>query len=172
MEFDRFLQLFIFNRLEAREVHRLKAICHLGHFAEGETIVKDNTPGNALFIVRKGVARVEKDEQVLAHLGEGEFFGEMALIDDCTSSADVVADTDCDLLVFHKGEFGALLETDHELALKVYKSFCSVLAERLRATSLIYSISLGGVQDRWPKSLTQPGVFPPRPGKGGGKSKA
>ena len=165
MEFDRFLQLFIFSRLEAREVQRLKAICHLGHFKEGDPIVKDNAPGTALYIVRKGVARVEKDEQVLAHLGEGEFFGEMSLIDDCTSSADVVADTDCDLLIFHKGEFGAVLETDHELALKVYKSFCSVLAERLRATSLVYSISLGGVQDRWPKSLSQRGVWPEKPKK-------
>jgi CRP/FNR family transcriptional regulator, cyclic AMP receptor protein len=143
VEFDRFLQLFIFSRLEPREVHRLKSICHLAHYAEGDYVVKDNTPGSALYIVRKGVVRVEKDEQVLAHLGEGEFFGEMALIDDCVSSADVIADTDCDLLIFHKGEFGALLETDHELALKVYKAFCSVLAERLRATSLIYSISLG-----------------------------
>lgn len=143
VEFDRFLQLFIFSRLEAREVQRLKAICHLGHYADGDYVVKDNTPGLALYIVRKGVVRVEKDEQVLAHLGEGEFFGEMAMVDDCTSSADVIADTDCDLLIFHKGEFGALLETDHELALKVYKAFCSVLSERLRATSLIYSISLG-----------------------------
>lgn len=160
MEFDRFLSLFIFSRLEPREVQRLKAICHLGHFHEGDVIIKDNSPGTALYIVRKGVVRVEKEEQVLAHLGEGEFFGEMSLIDDCVSSADVIADSDCDLLIFHKGEFGALLETDHELALKVFKAFCGVLAERLRATSLIYSISLGEKSDRWPSSLSQRSVYP------------
>jgi CRP/FNR family cyclic AMP-dependent transcriptional regulator len=153
MEFDRFLQLFIFSRLEPREVQRLKAICHLAQFKEGDLIVKDNAPGMALYIVRKGVVRVEKSEQVLAHLGEGEFFGEMSLIDDCVSSADVIADTQCDLLVFHKGEFGALLETDHELALKIYKAFCQILSERLRATSLLYTISLGSPSEAWPKSL-------------------
>lgn len=153
MEFDRFLQLFIFNRLEPLEVQRLKAICHLAHFREGDVILKDNSPGMALYIVRRGVARVEKDEQVLAHLGEGEFFGEMSLIDDCVSSADVIADTDCDLLVFHKGEFGALLETDHELALKIYRAFCQILSERLRATSLLYTISLRGQGGGWPRSL-------------------
>jgi CRP-like cAMP-binding protein len=153
VEFDRFLQLFIFSRLEPREVQRLKAICHLAHYREGDKIIRDNTPGIALCIVRKGIVRVEKNEQVLAHLGEGEFFGEMALVDDCVSSADVIADSDCDLLIFHKGEFGALLETDHDLALKIYKAFCQVLAERLRATSLLYTISLSGGGDGWPKSL-------------------
>jgi CRP-like cAMP-binding protein len=153
VEFDRFLQLFIFSRLEPREVQRLKAICHLAHHKEGDRIVRDNSPGVALYIVRKGVVRVEKNEQVLAHLGEGEFFGEMALVDDCVSSADVLADTDCDLLVFHKGEFGALLEADHNLSLKIYKAFCQILAERLRATSLLYTISLSGSSSGWPKSL-------------------
>lgn len=154
MEFDRFLQLFIFNRLEPREVQRLKAICHLAHFEEGQVIVKDNQPGLGLYIVRRGVVRVEKNGQVLAHLGEAEFFGEMSLIDDCVSSADVIADSECDLLVFDKGEFGALLETDHELALKIHKAFCQILAERLRATSLLYTISLGSDADRgFPRSL-------------------
>jgi len=153
VEFDRFLQLFLFSRLEPREVQRLKAICHLAHHKEGDRIVRDNSPGVALYIVRKGVVRVEKNEQVLAHLGEGEFFGEMALVDDCVSSADVLADTDCDLLVFHKGELGALLEADPRFALKIYKAFCQILAERLRATSLLYTITLSGSSAGWPKSL-------------------
>jgi CRP-like cAMP-binding protein len=72
---------------------------------------------------------VEKDGKVIAHLGAGDFFGEMSLIDGKPRSATVVADSPVLLLVVDVRSFGRLLETVPGLSNKVMATLC----ERLRA---------------------------------------
>ena len=73
-------------------------------------------------------------------MGRGELFGEMSLIEDDLTSASVVADGEVDLLIIRREDFEGLMEGDRELALRVYKTFCHILSERLRRTSEEFSL--------------------------------
>jgi extracellular factor (EF) 3-hydroxypalmitic acid methyl ester biosynthesis protein len=69
---------------------------------------------------------------VLGRLEEGGLFGEMSLVDDLLTSAQVVADTEVELVVLPRRPFEDLLAADAALAVKVYRAFCRTLTERLR----------------------------------------
>jgi flavin reductase (DIM6/NTAB) family NADH-FMN oxidoreductase RutF len=63
-------------------------------FESGEFVVREGDPGEELFVILDGEARVERKGSALATFGVGEFFGEIAVFDGRPRSADVVAATD------------------------------------------------------------------------------
>jgi CRP/FNR family transcriptional regulator, cyclic AMP receptor protein len=90
-------------------------------FAEGET-------GDALYMVMAGTVRVHREERLIAELGEGECFGEMALLDASPRSASVTALTEVSLLRISREDFQELLTDRPDVALGVIR----VLTRRLR----------------------------------------
>ena len=80
-------------------------------------------------LIFDGIARVERDGQVIARLKAGDFCGEMSLIDGMPRCATVIAETPAVLLVVHRRSFGHLLNTVPGLQKKVLAGLC----ERLRA---------------------------------------
>jgi flavin reductase (DIM6/NTAB) family NADH-FMN oxidoreductase RutF len=62
-------------------------------FEPEQTVVREGDPGDELFVILEGEARIERDGNVLATFGPGEFFGEIAVLDGRPRSADVVAAT-------------------------------------------------------------------------------
>lgn len=132
-----FQQTSLFTQLNFDETRRLAALAKQERRAKGEVIVEQNSLGQALYIIRSGEVAVlvegESGERVeVAILGPGAFFGEMSLVDDLLSSADVEARCDLELLVIPRSSFEALLASDDSLALKVYRSFCKALSNKLR----------------------------------------
>ncbi len=122
----------LFRALTFDETRRLFAIAGVERRRAGEVIVEANSMGQALYVVRRGRVRVARDGVVLGKLGEGELFGEMSLVDDLFTSADVLADTDVDLLVLPRRPFELLVASDLMLAVKIYRAFCRTLSDRLR----------------------------------------
>ena len=68
--------------LETRVRKRLADIGKRRTYAADETIVKEGTTGTALYIVLSGSSRVERDGDVIGQVGAGDFFGELALIEE------------------------------------------------------------------------------------------
>jgi CRP-like cAMP-binding protein len=68
-------------------------------------------------------------------LGPGEVFGEMALLDESTRSADALAHERCRLLVISKDSFDDLLFLHKDLAYEVLWSSVRMLTSRLRETN-------------------------------------
>lgn len=128
-------KLPLFRTLTFDETRALFAIARPVTKAKGDIIIEEDSLGSALYIVRKGTVRVERRGAHLGSKGVGELLGEMSLIDDVLTSADVIADGDVELLMIPRREFEVLLERDQALALKVYKAFCRTLSERLRQTN-------------------------------------
>jgi len=134
----------LFGRLGFDETHRLGRIVYLRRATRGTLVVEQDSLGEALYILRSGTATVlrrdsrgERDE--LGHLGPGEFFGEMSLVDELLASADVeISSDDAEFLVLPRDEFERLLQSDDRLALKVYRAFCRALTERLRRLDVAY----------------------------------
>jgi hypothetical protein len=100
-------------------------------------IVKQGESGDAMFLVLEGELRVRllinDKETILAQLGAGEFFGEMALFDRGPRSADVVANKDSVLLKISAASFGKLFDLAPELAAPFLLSVSKTLAARIRA---------------------------------------
>jgi len=93
-------------------------------FAEGET-------GDALYLVLDGRVRIDRDEQVIAELGERECFGEMSILDGAPRSATATAIEDTNLLKIARDDFQEILSEKPEIALGVIK----VLSRRVQAAS-------------------------------------
>ncbi|HET7678030.1 MAG TPA: cyclic nucleotide-binding domain-containing protein [Candidatus Limnocylindrales bacterium] len=98
-------------------------------FAPGQRIVSQGQLGNGLYLIASGAARVQRGDEVLARLGPGEVFGELAVIDQMPRSASVVAEEPTTCLALASWDFLELVESDPKLALGVLR----VLASRLRA---------------------------------------
>jgi NADH:ubiquinone reductase (H+-translocating) len=83
------------------------------HFEPGEPVFQQGDLGDSLYIILKGEADVIREEngteRVLARLHGGQFFGEMALMNQKTRNATVRCITAKDVLVLRKGDFRALV---------------------------------------------------------------
>lgn len=101
-------------------------------YLAGELIFREGQPGSDLCIITAGrVAirkRAQQHERVLAELGPGECFGEMALFDDAPRSATAVAVSEVTLLTLERSRFLSLTAQRPEIALEI----CKVLSLRLR----------------------------------------
>lgn len=75
-------------------------------YVPGERIFRIDEPGDALYFVHSGSVEIlSRENAVIAHLGEGAFFGEMALISEKPRNATVRATTFCDIYVLQRESF-------------------------------------------------------------------
>ena len=106
----------------------------------GERIFAHGDGGQELFLIRRGLVRIEvklseRAQHLVSTVGRGDFFGEMAFLDGGTRSADAVALTDCDLFVLGRADFDALAQDHKKLAIQLLGGIARVLALRLRDTN-------------------------------------
>ena len=119
-------------------------------FPKGSVIVFEDDPGDALYLVARGQVKVvligeDGREVILSVLGEGNFFGEMSLIDEKPRSATVIAMVDSIVLVLRREDFQARLRTSPEIAIALLRE----LSRRLRrADEKIGSLVLLDVNGR------------------------
>jgi CRP-like cAMP-binding protein len=113
--------------LEPRVRRRLAEVGKRRTYSADEEIVREGSTGTALYILLSGAARVEQDGKEIGGLGAGDFFGELALIEEHPRSATVVATAETDCLLFPAWEFTALLEEHPEVAVPILR----VLIRRL-----------------------------------------
>ena len=77
--------------------------------AAGETIIRQGDSGERFYVVRSGAVEVERDSLVLARLGPGDAFGEIALLLDVPRTATVTAIEPTRLLALEAHDFRDLL---------------------------------------------------------------
>jgi CRP/FNR family transcriptional regulator, cyclic AMP receptor protein len=86
-------------------------------FAPGETVVREGDSALHLYIVSAGHARIERAEQgYQGRLGPGDYFGELALIEEHDRTATVVAEDELTCFLVPAWEFRALLKEHPEMA--------------------------------------------------------
>ena len=113
---------------QRRELERLARQFRERVFSEGAVITSEGEPGVGFFVIAEGSASVTVGGDARASLGPGDYFGEMALIDEGPRSATVVAATDLRCLALTPWEFRPIVE-DHP---PVAWTMLQTLAQRLR----------------------------------------
>ena len=120
------------------------------HYKSGNYIFLEDSEGEQCFFVVQGsvkVTRLSKDgrEVILAMLNEGEFFGEMALLDGESRSANVIALEETEVLTLNREDFLIVLHDYPQIAIQLLKE----MAHRLRKSDRhIASLSLSDAEKR------------------------
>jgi len=104
-------------------------------FSTGTVLFHEGDRGEEMFILQSGKVKISKKirgvEKTLATLEKGEFFGEMAILNDKPRSASAETIEDSDMLVIDRKTFETLLRSNVEIAIRFIKR----LADRLRETN-------------------------------------
>lgn len=102
--------------LAVDELALLSALTRNRTFVPGKTICREGDPGDSMFIVMRGSARVSIGEQPVAMLKPGQVFGEMSLLSGQPRSATVVAEEAAELLEIDRVAFKTLFKANPEVA--------------------------------------------------------
>lgn len=128
-----------FSGLSARELKEVAAIVHKREYRAGEPVFAQGDPGLGMYIIQEGEVTIslsgkEDDERELAVLTEGDFFGELALIDESPRSANARCKTDCILIGFFRPDLFELIEKKNQLGIKIIFKLAEIVSQRLRKT--------------------------------------
>lgn len=157
----------LFRGLDDTTRRELTARAHRRRYASGDVIFHSGSPGESMMAVLAGTVRINVPSQqgkeiVLAELGAGEVFGEIAVLDGKERTADCVALTNCDLMVLERGDILRFLERHPDVVLKLL----GVLCDRLRKTDeRIAEIAFLELPVRLAKALLRAGAASARTGE-------
>ena len=122
----------LFAGLSKRELEQIAAIADEIDLREGKELTRQGKSASEFFVLLEGSADVTKDGQRINQLGDGDFFGEIALVSRSPRTATVTATSPIRTLVITDRSFRRLLEDSPEIQLKVLEA----LAERLAPESI------------------------------------
>lgn len=135
--FDEFSDDELFAMLDLLDPVEVKA---------GNCIVRQDEPGECMFVLLQGKAKVIHRAQgkriELAELDAGDFFGELALVDEGPRSADVEAVEDCLMLSLSQGVLRSLAGVYPSAAFKLMLAVGRRMVQRLRTNNRKYIDSL------------------------------
>jgi CRP/FNR family cyclic AMP-dependent transcriptional regulator len=128
-----------FSILSPRELKEVASIVHRREYRSGEPVFYQGDPGLGMYIIQDGevsitIAGKDGHQRELVTLGEGDFFGELALLDESPRSANAVCKTDCMLIGFFRPDLFELIEKKASLGIKIVLKLSEIVAMRLRNT--------------------------------------
>lgn len=130
----------IFHDLNHKEIKQLRKIVHLKHYDKDEIIFRQSDPGLGMHIILKGsveitVRKDKKEIVTLAELGEKNFFGDVALLDESLRSANAIAREKTTLVELYRPDFLDMLHTKPKTGIKMLYSLSKIITQRLRRTN-------------------------------------
>jgi len=130
----------ILDGLSRDELKEFERIVHHRHYKADENIFWEGEPGVGIYIIQEGAVRIYKtlpdgSDKELAILKNGDFFGEMALLDESPRSASAVALETSHILGLFRPEFFDILERKPRLGLDVTTKLAQMIGNRLRITN-------------------------------------
>ena len=142
----------LFKDIAEPELAALGASLRERPLKRGQVLFREGEVGEEMFIVLRGTIVISKPvtgrvEQVLARMGPGDFFGEMALFDRSARSATIQADADATLLVLDREAMRRLTELSPRAAAAFFYALVQVFIERLRASGdLVAEVTRWGLE--------------------------
>lgn len=125
----------LFKYVGRRSLKRLMGITQSRSFDEGTAIFRAEDADDTFYIVVDGRVELSKGDVMLASVGAGGHFGEMAMVDKAPRSATAIAVESTRTLVLERARFFELMRSDPVLAIKLTWSLIQTLNTRLRMTN-------------------------------------
>ena len=133
-------QVPIFEGFSDKQYREIEKLIHERIYKPNEYVFKKKAPGVGMFIILSGKVEIFIEEadgkkQTLVELEEGDFFGELSLLDEEVRSASAIAKDHSTLLGFLRPDLFSLLERNPELGNKILLNLARVIGARLRKTN-------------------------------------
>ena len=121
----------LFKGIDANGLAKLAELATPVDFPAGHVIARQGEIGTGFFVIVSGSVRVVRDGAIVAHLGAGEFFGELSVLDQMPRNATVAAEEATSCLALASWDFDRVLLEEPALTLAILRG----VARRLREVS-------------------------------------
>lgn len=130
----------LFEGLTHAQLQKVAALARTETYDGSAALFREGDPGVGMYIIVEGKVRISKmipgaGEEALAILERGQYFGEMAIVEDSPRSADAIAHIPCTVALIEREKLEQLMFTDKDLAYVLLWTFVRTLSERLRETN-------------------------------------
>ncbi|MYN46099.1 cyclic nucleotide-binding domain-containing protein [Pseudoduganella sp. FT93W] len=126
----------LFSTLTPLELKIVDDLLHERRYLADEIIFDEGEEGQALYLIMSGrviISRLRpQGREVVAEMGPGAFFGDLALLDNSPRNAQTRALDNCELAVFFRADFMGLMETDAVIGYKISLALARHIGTRLR----------------------------------------
>ena len=127
----------IFEDLSNREIQNITRIAYQRRYTADEIVIHEGQNAAGMYIVMDGKVEVTRELEDgtllrLATLADGEFFGDVGLLDSSPRTATVTASSDSRIIGFFRPELLGLMDSNPKLASKVIFKLAQILAARFR----------------------------------------
>ena len=145
----------LFYDVKDSVIEEISNLCQSKTYPKNSMIILEEEFGDQLFIVRTGTVKItrvndEGKEVILALLGVGDFFGEMAILDGKSRSANALAQEKCEVITINSADFLNVLKNNFQVSMNLLEE----LAVRLRKSDQqIEALSLSDAEHRIGVSL-------------------
>ncbi|MCP3167563.1 cyclic nucleotide-binding domain-containing protein [Myxococcus qinghaiensis] len=140
MDAELLKKVALFEGLTQGQLAKVAQLGQTRDYPAGAFLFREGEAGHEMFVVSRGKVRISKSvpgigEEALAILEAGQYFGEMAIIEDSPRSADAIAHISCSVWVMERSKLDQLMFTDKDLAYVLLWTLVRTLSERLRETN-------------------------------------
>lgn len=125
---DLLKKVWLFSACSDKELKHIASLADQVDVEKGDVLTTEGKLGVDFFVIAEGKAKVTIRNKKVANLGGGDFFGEMALLDQGPRAATVTAETPMTLLVLGARSFAELIDSTPTVSRKLLKG----VAQRLR----------------------------------------
>ena len=127
----------IFENLLKKELKNIAQLTHEREYKSNEYIFKKHAPAEGMYVILHGEIEIKdpKSGNIFANLHSGDFFGELALLDEEPRSASAICNVPSRLIGFFRTDLLTLINRYPELGNKILLNLSRVLGERLRETN-------------------------------------
>lgn len=134
----------VFEKLDAKELRQVASIVHRRQYTAGEYVFYQGDPGLGMYVVEKGkvgivVSGHDGSSKEVAELDNGDFFGEIALLDESPRSASVIVKEESQLIGFFRPDLFEIIEKTPQTGLKIVMMLAEMIGERLRNMNAEFS---------------------------------
>ena len=120
----------LFSDLDRKELERIAASMKERTFGAGETVTAEGSSGVGFFVIASGSAKVTVGGEDRRRLGPGDYFGEVALLNESARTATITAESDLKCYGLTSWEFRPLVETQPSIAWKLLQAMSKTYQTR------------------------------------------
>ncbi len=125
----------MFRDISDRDLKVIRGVCHLRDYAAGEHIFREGEPGVGMYVILDGLIDIyRKDGKRAKHFADletGDFFGELALLEELPRTASAVAKTHARIIGFFRPDLMSIVERKPRLGARIMLNMAMLIGQRL-----------------------------------------